>query len=267
MSAATCITPSFLRRMQGIYPPSSSGKVWKNPWYILASVAFSAANEPEGVPIVFQYALQGVEGKDRMTLARKTRDAIFKSGLTSGYSKAINSLVALDAVMPEELKERQVLRDTSKSIAAHAASGKAFFEELYGDTAIEVQGLLDRVYPDLGWFSNAIGYGLTYSFYSSLQNQQVLTTLETSYTLVAALISNDTPRQINWHLAGARRIGASLEEVRAAREIAMQCSELVGVRWKEGVPEVMDVVVKESKRVREEREEAIPAGVHVQPAI
>ncbi|KAI3607731.1 carboxymuconolactone decarboxylase [Moniliophthora roreri] len=188
MSAATCITPSFLRRMQGIYPPSSSGKVWKNPWYILASVAFSAANEPEGVPIVFQYALQGVEGKDRMTLARKTRDAIFKSGLTSGYSKAINSLVALDAVMPEELKERQVL-------------------------------------------------------------------------------SNDTPRQINWHLAGARRIGASLEEVRAAREIAMQCSELVGVRWKEGVPEVMDVVVKESKRVREEREEAIPAGVHVQPAI
>uniref|UniRef100_A0A0W0GDL3 Uncharacterized protein n=1 Tax=Moniliophthora roreri TaxID=221103 RepID=A0A0W0GDL3_MONRR len=161
MSAATRTTPSFLRGMQGIYPPSSSSKLWKNPWYILASVAFSAANEPEGVPIVFQYALQGVEGKDRITLARKTRDAIFKSG---------------------ELKEREVLRDTSKSIAAHAASGKAFFEELYGNTAIEVQGLLDRVYPNFG-------YGLTYSFYLSLQNQQVLTALETSYTLLAALIS------------------------------------------------------------------------------
>ncbi|ESK86768.1 hypothetical protein Moror_15169 [Moniliophthora roreri MCA 2997] len=145
MSAATRTTPSFLRGMQGIYPPSSSSKLWKNPWYILASVAFSAANEPEGVPIVFH-------------------------------------LMTLDSVMPEELKEREVLRDTSKSIAAHAASGKAFFEELYGNTAIEVQGLLDRVYPNFG-------YGLTYSFYLSLQNQQVLTALETSYTLLAALIS------------------------------------------------------------------------------
>ncbi|EEB97043.1 hypothetical protein MPER_03719, partial [Moniliophthora perniciosa FA553] len=88
---------------------SSSGKLWKNPWYLLAAVAFSAANEPECVPTVFQYALHELEGEDRMTLARKTRDAIFKSGLTSGYSKAINSLVALEARMPKELKEREVL--------------------------------------------------------------------------------------------------------------------------------------------------------------
>ncbi|KAK7049444.1 hypothetical protein VNI00_006050 [Paramarasmius palmivorus] len=126
-------------------------------------------------------------------------------------------------------------------MAAHAETGKAFFQQLYGETATDVQGLLDRIYPDLGWFSNTIGYGLVYSFPQPTTGT-LMTPLETSYTLVSALIANDTPRQVNWHLAGARRVGATMEEVKAAREIAMQCAELVGVKWKEGVPEVVDVL-------------------------
>jgi hypothetical protein len=63
-----------------------------NPWYIVAAVAYSASNKAEAVPHVFEYALreltanQGVES-EKFLLAQKIREALFKSGLISGYPK------------------------------------------------------------------------------------------------------------------------------------------------------------------------------------
>ena len=128
--------------------------------------------------------------------------------------------------------------------------GKETFTNLYGGTAQGVQTLLDDIYPDMGmcqtpntkrrptlvcntgWFSNTIGYGLVYGF------TDVLSLVETSYTLVTSLISVDTAQQIAWHLANAQRAGATLEEVRAVREIAMEVGRKAGVEWRNGVPEV-----------------------------
>jgi hypothetical protein len=77
-----------------------------------------------------------------------------------------------------------------------------------------------------------VAYGLVYGFteYTDL--------LDTSYALVGTLIAGDTPLQINWHLNNARRIGATLEQARAAREIAIETSKSAGVIWKNQVPEV-----------------------------
>jgi len=57
---------------------------------------------------------------------------------------------------------------------------------------------------------------------------------------VASLIASDTPRQINWHLDGARRNGATLEEVIAVRQIAIEAASATGMKWKNGVPEVKE---------------------------
>jgi len=62
--------------------------------------------------------------------------------------------------------------------------------------------------------------------------------LETSYTLVAALIASDSPRQIQWHLDGARRRGATFEEIQAVRKMSMEVAALSGIKWRDGVPEV-----------------------------
>lgn len=67
----------------------------RNPWFIVAAVAFSASNRPEAVPCVFEQALQDLksEGSDKpqeLLLARKMREALFKSGLISGYPKVID---------------------------------------------------------------------------------------------------------------------------------------------------------------------------------
>lgn len=63
-----------------------------NPWCIVSAVAFSASNEPQAVPELFKYVLAevGEEHEQRLLLARKFRDALFKAGLTSGYSKVRN---------------------------------------------------------------------------------------------------------------------------------------------------------------------------------
>lgn len=92
-----------------------------------------------------------------------------------------------------------------------------------------------------GWFTNTVGYGLTYGY------TDILSPLETSYMLVAALIANDSPLQIQWHLDGARRGGATFEETQAVRKISMEVASAAGIKWKNGVPEVKDNVVEGAK--------------------
>ncbi|KAG7086351.1 hypothetical protein E1B28_002312 [Marasmius oreades] len=235
MSKVDLVNAAFLDKLQSMYPSDPSDKVWKNPWYIVACVAFNASNEPEAIPLVFQHALKSTTShEERLTLARKVRDALYNSAVNSGFAKGINSLVALSKVMPEELKDKKMFRDRTAPLSDFEETGRNFFRQLYGETADSVQTLLDDIYPDLGWFCNTIGYGVVYGCH------EILTPLEVSYTLVGTLIANDTPRQINWHLKGARRLGATVEEVKAVREMAMEVASLCGVKWKEGVPELQE---------------------------
>ncbi|KAF9501131.1 hypothetical protein BDN71DRAFT_1439387 [Pleurotus eryngii] len=237
MPVARNITSATLQQLKLLYP-SKSDSILRNPWYIAASVAFSASNRPDGVTSVYKFVAdelnaQDASREDHRLLLRRLKDAVFKAGLSSGYPKTINSLMALNEAAPEDLHDTEPLRDTTTPIPALEEAGTRFFEKIYGEIAEPVQKLLDSVYPDLGWFSKTIGYGLVYGHTS------VLTPVETSYVLVASIIAADTPLQINWHLAGARRQGASLEEVKAIRQIAMESAALVGVSWRDGVPEVV----------------------------
>ncbi|KAF5379929.1 hypothetical protein D9757_007188 [Collybiopsis confluens] len=227
-------TTDLFARMKSTYQQASSSA--QNPWYILVAVAFSASNEPQAVPELFKYVLADVgdNHEERLLVARKFRDACFKAGLTSGYSKAINAIMALHEATPPELLDTKPLRKVYTSMEEQEQRGRVFFRETYGDTAESVQAILDSAYPDLGFLSNTIGYGFTYGF------TEILSPLETSYVLIASLIATDTPRQINWHLDGARRNGATLAEVKAARQIAIEAAQAAGAVWKNTVPEVKE---------------------------
>ncbi|TFK25812.1 hypothetical protein FA15DRAFT_668140 [Coprinopsis marcescibilis] len=243
---ATVATSVFLNQLRSLYPtrtvtPGSSSAL-STPWYIIAAVSFSASNKPEAVPRVFEHVMQqfsldpgspASNVEEQRLLARKLREALFKSGLISGYPKAINSLRALHEVMPDELKETEILRDVNTSLSEYQKKGTVLWDSVYGETADSVQELLNSIYPDMGWFSKTIGYGLTYS-----PRPDILSQLETSFTLVAALIAGDTPQQIAWHLKGAHRCGATPDEVQAARNIAVEVAKQSGVQWKNPIPEI-----------------------------
>ncbi|KAJ3566679.1 hypothetical protein NP233_g6850 [Leucocoprinus birnbaumii] len=190
---------SFLAHLKSLYPLARSTGGLPNPWYIVAAVAYSASNKAEAVPQVFQYAIQelkenqGTES-EQFLLAQKIREALFKSGLLSGYPR--NPLES---------------RGGPGTEMAHT----------------------------IGYFSRTIGYGFTYG------HTDVLSALETSYTMVAALIAGDTPQQIFWHLNGARRGGATLDEVKAVRRISIEVATRCGITWSDGVPEVPEKLPEE----------------------
>ena len=68
-----------------------------NPWYIVAAVGFCASNRPEAVADVFQYALKTLQSSasdadtvqvaEKLLLARRFREVLFKAGLTCGFAK------------------------------------------------------------------------------------------------------------------------------------------------------------------------------------
>ncbi|KAF8352226.1 hypothetical protein F5887DRAFT_1057848 [Amanita rubescens] len=218
-------TDRFLAHLKSIFPARAS----PNPWFLVAAVAFSASNRPEEVPRVLSYAVRDVEAEqDKLTLANKVREALFKAGLTSGYSRTINSLKTMYDEVPElRPRDKNVLsqRNVNMSVQEYEQVGKETFGNMYGETASEVQSMLDAIYPDMGYFSKAIGYGYTYGYTGIL-------------SIVASLTCMDTAQQIAWHLASAQRAGATIEEIRAVREIAMEVGRKAGIEWRNGVPDV-----------------------------
>jgi hypothetical protein len=92
MHASTLASVQFMNGLRTLYQTRSGLSrvtVTNNPWYIVAAVGFSACNQPEAVPDIFRHALKDAENDgDRRIVANKMREALFKSGLTAGYSKA-----------------------------------------------------------------------------------------------------------------------------------------------------------------------------------
>ena len=84
----------------------------------------------------------------------------------------------------------------------------------------------------LGWFGRAIACGYVWSA------QTILGRRETSFIFITSLIAMDTPTQLKWHLESARRAGASVEDVRAVREIAIRIAGACGVKWRNELPAV-----------------------------
>ncbi|KAG1739020.1 hypothetical protein EDB19DRAFT_2025272 [Suillus lakei] len=227
--------PEFLNELQSLYPEPA--KYVDGGWYLAAAVAFSSSNRSEAVSCVLRHVLNDLDklpdatDEDRRLLVRKMREGIFKSGLLSGYPKVIHALISLYDATPEELRDTEPLRDPTRSKEEVAAAGQAYFDLQYGDTAAEVQLMLRSIYPDLERFTTTLGYGYVYAF------SDVISSKETSFAIISALIANDTLSQIEWQLTGAVRNGATVEEVRGVREIALRIAMKAGV-LKHEVPNI-----------------------------
>jgi len=233
MSKPFLLSTAFLNQLRNSYPGSSALSPSQNPWYLVAAVGFSASNRPEAVAQVLTHAIQDVpEHSERLSIARKIRDGLFKSGLISGYPKVINALAKLKDITPPELLDTEIQRDTKLSLQEYEKLGEAMFAKVYGPSAAETQSLLDNAYPDMGYFSKTIGYGFTYGLTRHVSE------LEFSYVMLASLIAIDAPLQIRWHLDGARRNGASEEQVRAVRGMAIEIAKSTGVLTGNEVPDL-----------------------------
>jgi len=91
----------------------------RSPWYIVAAVAFTASNRPEGVRRVFEDALEDLRSEsatksEEFLLAQKMREALFRSGLISGYNKVGFAFVLLYNERTHSARQLMVLKHYTK---------------------------------------------------------------------------------------------------------------------------------------------------------
>jgi len=98
---AAIASTAFLNHLKVLYPSHGAltpDAVIAQPWYLVASVAFSASRHAEAVPAVFQFALNELkmvqvgESPDKaqeqqFRLVSKIREALLQSGLLSGMPR------------------------------------------------------------------------------------------------------------------------------------------------------------------------------------
>jgi alkylhydroperoxidase/carboxymuconolactone decarboxylase family protein YurZ len=117
--------------------------------------------------------------------------------------------------------------------------GQRYFEKVYGKVSKRIMGQMERSgTEDLGLTARLM-YGYI------LSNTNVLNPAETSFVMIAGLIPMDVSQSLtlwsqNWfkqvnpqlkgHLRGALNGGATVEEVRAVREVVIQICKASGMK-------------------------------------
>ncbi|EWZ46798.1 AhpD-like protein [Fusarium oxysporum f. sp. albedinis] len=212
----------------------------RNTWYFITATTLSALNRPEELPEVFKNATgegsdttgNGVPSRDdQLRISRRLREALLKASAVGGMPKSINALMSLKSTTPEDLLDEpgtgisirhKDIYDTAP--AKVLERGQTFFEAIYGKISRRIMGQLDwSGAPDLGLLAR-----LTYGYV--LSNTDVLTPAETSFVLIASLIPQDVNPQLKGHLRGALNGGASVDEVRAVRDVVIKICEASGMK-------------------------------------
>ncbi|KAI9724820.1 MAG: hypothetical protein M1812_000096 [Candelaria pacifica] len=233
VSLPAVVTPALLTTIRGHpYLP-------KHTWYFIAGVTLSVINRPDEIPKVFNYALSNGAGHsdtkpqhdEQLQIARKLREALIKAAPIGGLPKAINALFSLKFATPQSLLDEPLgYSPTSRSAEVYDMPssqilhrGQTFFDKIYGKVSKRVMGQMDRSgTEDLGLTARLM-YGYL------LSNTSVLTAAESSFVLLAGLIPQDVNPQLKGHLKGALNNGATIEEVKAVREVVIQICEASGM--------------------------------------
>ncbi|KAE8448138.1 hypothetical protein EG329_009742 [Mollisiaceae sp. DMI_Dod_QoI] len=216
----------------------------KNTWYFIAAVTLTVINRPDEIPIIYKHALDHVtthyEGQvkldEELKVLRRMREALLKTSAVTGAPKVINACLALKEATPKHLQDidgdisttgRRV--DISEVPSSQVLQrGQDFFDKVYG----KISSRVTRMMNSSGTEDLDLIAKLMYGFI--LSNTTLLDQAETSYVLIAALIPQDVNPQLKGHLKGALNGGATLEEVRAVREVVIRLCESAGMTRLDG---------------------------------
>ena len=218
-------------------------------WYFTAAVTLSALNLPQEITHVYHAALadagplpaastpsseirRSATHVEHFAISRRMREALTKSTAIVGLPRTINSLLALHRNTPSPLLDPPMQPSpTSRAIELNTSPpstilhrGSQFFANTYGKVAARVMGQMDRCgTEDLGLTARMM-YGYL------LSNESVLAKKETSFCLIAGLVPQDVNPQLKGHLKGALNNGASIDEVRAVRDLTVEICQAAGMR-------------------------------------
>ncbi|KAJ4263167.1 hypothetical protein NW762_006789 [Fusarium torreyae] len=235
-AVAPILTPALLAAIR------KQPNLPRNTWYFITATTLSALNRPDELPKLFKHVIEGTPGiveedapgrDEQLRISRRLREALLKASAVGGMPKTINALMSLKSATPEDLLDETGVEDAPStrhrdiyetSPSQVLERGQTFFNNIYGKISRRIMGQMDRSgAPDLGLLAR-----LTYGYV--LSNTDVLTPAETSFVLIASLIPQDVNPQLKGHLRGALNGGASVDEVRAVRDIVIRICEASGMK-------------------------------------
>lgn len=124
----------------------------------------------------------------------------------AGYARAINAFAVLQELAPHAPRSTRPRGDLRRR-------GEALCRRIYGPVYERMIGRMRGFHPDLAEWILADGYGRVLS-------RPGLTIRERELIVVAVLAALRLPKQLESHVRGARRVGATAREVRAMLRIA-----------------------------------------------
>jgi 4-carboxymuconolactone decarboxylase len=169
------------------------------------------------VPLLARLSAAAAQGRERAL--RPSIRAALAAGATparldetllqlvpfAGYARAINAFAALREIVPQA-----PLRTRSRPDAR--GRGEALCRRIYGPVYDRMIAKMAGFHPELAEWILADGYGKVLA-------RPVLTVRERELIVVAVLSALGLPLQLESHVRGARRVGASAGEVAAMLKI------------------------------------------------
>ena len=139
--------------------------------------------------------------------AHELHEVLLQSYLFVGYPRAINALIAfagaVGATMPAPAPEAQ------PDLARWRERGEALCRQIYGQAYDRMRENMRRLHPDLAEWMLVEGYGKVLA-------RPQLTARFRELAVLGILAATGQERQLESHVRGARRVGASADEVREA---------------------------------------------------
>ncbi len=123
----------------------------------------------------------------------------------AGYARAINAFAVLQEILPHAPKASRPRGDARRR-------GERLCRRIYGPVYQKMIARMGRFHPDLAEWILADGYGKVLS-------RPGLSILERELIVVATLAVLKVPKQLQSHVLGAVRVGASLRDVHRILEL------------------------------------------------
>ncbi|RCH83671.1 hypothetical protein CU098_008531 [Rhizopus stolonifer] len=188
---------------------------------MLLCVALAASNHPHGIPVIMNHYLSQLDSlEQKIQWIEYTRNGIFKSIVLCGGPRVINAEIIMYDSLPAEYKPLLRTFALSQNASELDTRGMNFFHQVYGTNSQDKQQLIETSSSDVWYF-------VKYVYSSIVSDMTWLNPVETELEVIVSLIQMDTLQQLQDHRLGAKRVGATEEQIKAAEYIGYQVKQKV----------------------------------------
>jgi hypothetical protein len=189
-------------------------------WALLTLAALVGGTEPLLADQLYLYLISKPdcqESAQRQQVVRTLREGLVKLVSIVGVCKPLEAVIAISKAERPEDRDYTFTREHWSNNEANHERGVGWLGRVYTRNTDDTLALFDA-HRDFRWISTDITYGLY------LSDRQVLDDVDTEVVVLVGIMIQNLPLETMWHIRGSRRIGISLDDVKAmmacVREIA-----------------------------------------------